>query len=115
MDSTSLLLEGRELGGDSHPNHSPQSPQQAHQRKICTKCLADLPLTDFYSMGSRVDSWCKECKKSKRRSKYVSTKSVDTFDRLKRCLDLLYAVEMKELTAIYERLERMVAQCQKRD
>jgi hypothetical protein len=85
-----------------------------HQTKKCTKCLVDLPLSEFYSMGNRVDSWCKECKKSKRRSKYVSTKSVDTFDRLKRCLDLLYEVEKKELDAINERLEEMVVQCQKR-
>lgn len=91
-----------------------QTKEAQRQTKRCSKCLGEFPLSEFYSMGNRKDSWCKPCKKAHRNAKYVSTKSVDAFDRIKKCLDLIYATENKQLDATLMRLERMVIICQKR-
>lgn len=38
--------------------------------KRCTRCGATKPPTEFYKKGDRLESFCKDCKREKRRLDY---------------------------------------------
>ena len=80
--------------------------------RTCTKCLVDLPVTEFYSMGNRMDSWCKCCKKQKRKTTYVSSKNSDIFGRIRTCFEMIHKIELDQLNEINVQLERMITKCQ---
>lgn len=65
--------------------------------KNCSKCGASKPQDQFYKMGSRVDSWCKSCKRATRRTKYVSKTDKRDFDRV---INLAKFFSRKELLSI---------------
>lgn len=66
----------------------------AHDKKRCTTCLQDFPVTAFYSKGNRRDSVCKECKKQKARTTYVRTKKTTPLKVLNRFIDLMTEIEL---------------------
>ena len=51
------------------------------QKHNCTKCKKVKGLDEFYSKGKRMDSWCKECRKANRMSRYHKEK--EKFKRFK--------------------------------
>ena len=86
-------------------------------KKICTTCLVEQPMSDFYSKGSRTDSACKSCIKKKRQTTYVASKnqlSPDDIERLKQTLDLLAEFELKRLERIEKELDDVIARASHR-
>jgi len=84
------------------------------ETRQCTKCLVTFPIENFYKMGNRLDSWCKGCKKSKRRATYVDAKTRDSFNRLKKIADIIYEGELKVLQRHCNKLQEMVGKCERR-
>lgn len=82
-----------------------------HDRRRCTTCLQELPVTEFYSKGNRRDSTCKECKKQKARTTYVRTKKTTPLKVLNRFIDLMTEIELEmvrdlnnQITEVIERV-----------
>lgn len=82
------------------------------ETKQCTKCLAKLPITDFYSKGNRVDARCKACVKSDKRTKYVSREIELSVDRLLRVFDVIFALEMNIIAGQIAKLDEVIFKCQ---
>jgi hypothetical protein len=82
--------------------------------KTCTKCLADLPIDDFYSKGNRVDSRCKPCVKSTKKSKYVAKEQVLRIDSLFKIFELISELEVLTLNKEIQRLDEEIKLCQLR-
>lgn len=57
--------------------------------------------------GSRLDSFCKGCKKSARKSKYVSEKSENAFAGVRRLIEVFSALQSDLLDQYYARLMRI--------
>lgn len=87
----------------------------AHDKKRCTTCLQELPVTEFYSKGNRRDSICKECKKLKSRTTYVRTKKTTPLKVLNRFIDLMTEIELEMVrdlnNQISEVIERVNNEC----
>lgn len=82
--------------------------------KKCTKCLTMLSVDRFYSKGNRTDSICKDCAKSKKRSKYVSRNIELNYDRLKTIIDVVSSIEKKLIVAEIKKLDEVIERCQKK-
>lgn len=89
-----------------------QTIRESKNLKKCSKCLVEFSTTEFYSKGNRLDSWCKSCKKSERKSTYVSQKEVQAFDGLVQIGNIVYESEVNRLMEMNERLEKMIHKCQ---
>ena len=73
------------------------------EKKTCTKCLAQLSLDNFYRKGNRLDSWCKECKKKKRRANHLVSKNElnkTDQDRLNKVVKIAIEHEIHQLKEI---------------
>ena len=57
-----------------------------------------LDVHDFYRKGNRLDSSCKQCKKQKSKTTYVSKKNPSNFSDLNRFIDLVIELDLKRLT-----------------
>lgn len=80
--------------------------------KICTKCLAKLPLGNFYSKGNRVDSRCKPCVKSTKKSKYIAKEQILRVDSLFKVFELISDLEQLTLNQEIQRLDEVIKLCQ---
>lgn len=91
------------------------SESNAHDKRRCTTCLQELPLTEFYSKGKRRDSTCKECKKKKARTTYVRAKKTTPLKVLNRFIDLMTEIELEMVrdlnNQITEVIERVKNEC----
>ncbi len=76
--------------------------------KRCTTCLVSKKITEFYKKGNRIESTCKECKKDKRRTTYVSKKDTDDFDRLFRLFNLVLDLEKSSLDKLESDIDRVL-------
>ncbi len=66
----------------------------------CTKCLVAKNIDEFYSKGSRIDSWCKSCKKTKRRASYIVGKNSLNKAELKRLKSFVRELITQELSSL---------------
>jgi hypothetical protein len=80
----------------------------ANNKKRCTTCLIELPLSSFYSKGTRLDSKCKECKKKTRRTTYVSRSEQDEQARLLKFFDILFDDEKRKLEDFENDLDKIL-------
>ncbi len=80
--------------------------------KNCTKCLVDLPLDNFYSKGNRVDSRCKSCVKSTKKTKYVAKEQVLRIDGLCKIFELISELEISVLNKHIQQLNQEIKRCQ---
>jgi hypothetical protein len=83
------------------------------ETKQCTKCLASLPLTEFYSKGNRTDARCKACVKSEKKTKYVSREIDLSTDRLMKIFDIVFGIEKKVMDHHISRLDEVILKCQR--
>jgi hypothetical protein len=82
--------------------------------KICTKCLAELSLDHYYSKGNRIDSRCKSCVKSTKKSKYVAKEQILRVDSLFKIFALISELEISILNNQIQRLDKEIERCQQR-
>lgn len=102
--------EGKEKR--KYKSNKAEEKNEREKYRTCTKCLVELPITEFYAMGNRVDSWCKCCKKQKRKTTYVSSKNENIFGRIRSCFEIIHKIELEHFSEINEQLERMITKCQ---
>jgi len=77
--------------------------------KSCTKCGETKSSEQFYSLGKdRVDSWCKQCKKSARQAAYVSKADLQNYNAFRKFLDFFFNIELTELCQYDQRLEEII-------
>ncbi len=84
-------------------------------KKICTKCLVEKSSNDFYSKGNRLDSICKECKRSNRKAKYVSKKQCDEFNSLTAFFEIIFDSEIEELKRLNQNCDRILRSHQQKE
>lgn len=92
---------------------SPQSSTLALQThkaetKQCTKCLAYLSPSEFYSKGNRLDSECKKCRRLRRRTTYVSQNARSSLARVRSVIDRSVSWEIERLRALREETQRII-------
>jgi len=68
--------------------------------KDCTKCLVSKNKNQFYFKGSRIDSWCKECRKIKRRASYIVGKNELNKADLKRLKSFVKELITQEINSL---------------
>lgn len=76
--------------------------------KSCTTCLVTKSTKEFYKKGNGFESKCKECKRTKRRTTYVSKKSTDDFDRIMRLFNLVLDLEESSLTKLESDIDKVL-------
>ena len=76
--------------------------------KTCTTCLVTKSTKEFYKKGNGFESTCKECKKNKRRTTYVSKKSTDDFDRIMRLFNLVLDLEESNLANLESDIDKIL-------
>ncbi len=81
-------------------------------KKICTKCLVALPIDQFYSKGNRIDSRCKECVKSTKKTKYVSAEESLRVNSLFQFFELITEIEITVINQQIQRLDEEIKRCQ---
>jgi len=69
-------------------------------KKKCTKCLAVKPTTSFYRHRNATESRCKDCKKSIKKSKYISAKRHSLLEILTNSIDVITESNLSELDSI---------------
>lgn len=82
------------------------------EKKVCTKCLVEKDTLEFYRKGNRIDSWCKECKKKKRRAKYLvglNELNKQDFNRLKLFVKLMTSRQAQGLESINKELRNIIS------
>lgn len=84
---------------------------RAETRK-CTRCLVELPIAAFYSKGNRLDSACKECVKSDKRTKYVSRELELNTSRLLKVFEIIFDFERRQIEKELSRLDEVIQLCQ---
>lgn len=83
--------------------------------KQCTKCQEVLPLSEYYTLGpNRLDSWCKSCKRTKRKEKYVSSRTRDGVNVLLKMTDIIFDSELQFLNQQQEKLQELIEKCELR-
>lgn len=81
----------------------------------CTKCLELLPQSEFYALGpNRLDSWCKSCKKTKKKEKYISSKTRDGINILIKMTDITFESQLKLLIQQQQMLQELIEKCELR-
>lgn len=80
----------------------------SHDKKRCTTCLQELPITEFYSKGKRRDSVCKECKKQKSKNTYVSRKKTTPLKVLNRFIDLMTEIELELVRDLQNEITQVI-------
>ena len=83
---------------------------QTEKRK-CTKCLQDLSVDSFYSKGNRIDSRCKECVKSTKKTKYVSSEMSMRVTALYQFFELITEIELSVLSQQIKKLDEEIKLC----
>lgn len=76
--------------------------------KKCAQCDLNLPLSKFYSKGRRKDNLCKNCRKKKRSTTYVSQKNQDEYYRLLKFFDLLFDSKIKRIEELNSELDKII-------
>ncbi len=87
-----------------------------NNKKVCSKCQREKPLSEFYRKGDRPDSICKSCKKEYRKTAYANNKfgKVNS-NLLAKMATIVYPAEINRLKKYNRRLTELVEQCQKRE
>jgi hypothetical protein len=81
----------------------------------CTKCHELLAPSEYYTLGpNRLDSWCKSCKKTKRKEKYISSRTRDGFNILLKMTDIIFDSELQVLSQQQKKLQELIAKCELR-
>ena len=78
--------------------------------KICTICLVELPLGCFYSKGNRLDSACKNCVKTRKKTKYVTVHENLSFETLMKIFKLIQDLELEEINNEVKKVDRVIEQ-----
>lgn len=76
--------------------------------RTCTKCLVTKTIHAFYSKGSRIDSRCKECVKSIKKTKYVAQEQRMQTDSLFKFFELITELEVSALKIQTLRLDEEI-------
>lgn len=82
------------------------------QTKICSKCLVKKSKADYYSKGNRIDSRCKECVKSIKKTKYISKQEQFNFSSLMDFFKLVHTIEIQQLNRANSKLQEVISKCQ---
>lgn len=78
--------------------------------KICTSCKELKNPKDFYKLGQdRIDSWCKDCKRSKRVARYDSKQEVRNYGNFRKLLDFMTEIKLSELSGFEQELEGIIS------
>jgi hypothetical protein len=80
-------------------------------QKLCSKCLRDLHICEFYQKRGQLDSQCKSCKKIKRRSIYTPRKGGDFLGAFIAMAEIVHNCETRDLGKMCERLDEILCQC----
>jgi hypothetical protein len=84
-------------------------PGKTIEPRQCLNCQELKSVDDFYKLGAgRLDSWCKKCKKAKRRSHYDLTNETGRYRNTVKLLAFIYEVEDKQLSLIDRQLEEIL-------
>lgn len=84
-------------------------PGKTFESRQCSICKELKSNDDFYQRSTgRADSWCKDCKKAKKRSQYDLTNETGSFRNTANLLAFIYELEDKELSLIDRRLEEIL-------
>lgn len=80
-----------------------------YKKRTCTHCLATRNEREFYSLGQeRKDSWCKECRKSVRRKRYLTVDSTIAYRNYLKFHDYIIWDEIRRLSMVESRLEEII-------
>ncbi len=83
--------------------------------KQCTKCHEIQPLSEYYTLGpNRLDSWCKSCKRAKRKEKYVPSQTRGGINILMKMTDIIFDSELQLLNQQQEKLQELIEKCELR-
>ena len=80
------------------------------ETRKCTKCLAILPATEFYSKGNRTDSECKHCRKMRERAKYLARHGEASRENLKRVIDILASWKLKRIRELRKEIQKYISE-----
>lgn len=87
-------------------------PVSPSKTKTCTTCLKALPLGEFYTKGSRYESFCKNCKKLRVRATYLAKrKSISQADvqaNVMRFVELAATLHLQRLNAFEKQLSQLI-------
>jgi hypothetical protein len=72
-------------------------------------------MNSFYTKGNRVESRCKPCSKSRKRSTYLPKKEKYSESRVKNALELLIDFEMNQLEMLHQKIRETIQKCQNQD
>lgn len=82
--------------------------------KCCTSCGNNKPTSEFYALGkTRIDSWCKDCKRSKRVVRYDSKQEVRNYANFRKILDFMTEIKLSELSSFEQELEGIIGSADK--
>lgn len=80
-------------------------------KRTCTKCLQALSVDSFYSKGNRIDSRCKECVKSTKKTKYVSSEMSMRVTALYQFFELITEIELSVIGQQIKKLDEEIKLC----
>lgn len=84
-------------------------PGKTIEPRQCSNCNEVKSVDDFYQCGAgRLDSWCKKCKKAKRRSRYDLAIETGNYRNTMKLLAFIYKVEDKQLSLIDRQVEEIL-------
>ena len=83
--------------------------------RACTNCGSKKPSDDFYRKGPRLESICKECKRTKRRFDYRFQMSKGDSARLQKLTHIVLDHYIKEYAAMNDEIEKTIRTVETRD
>lgn len=83
--------------------------------KTCTTCLASLPVSEFYSKGSRHESFCKKCKKQKVKATYLAKRKSLSFGDIRRFIELIATLQLERMHAFENELSQIIKERRNRN
>lgn len=83
-------------------------------RKICSRCNATKPISEYYTKGIRVDAACKVCVKSRKRKTRGKQAAGKYGNRLQQIADLIEHHEMCMLDKYYIKIKEIAVICEQR-
>lgn len=83
-------------------------------RKICSRCTATKPISEYYTKGTRVDAACKVCVKSRKQKTRGKQAAGKYADRLQQIADLVGHHEMSRLDEYYIKIMEIAVICEQR-
>ena len=82
--------------------------------KTCSTCGQQKTLTEFYSIGSRLDAACKACQLAKKNAGYKSKATDKELARVKKVISVIFEHRMERLTTFHDQLKVLIAKAEKR-